>query len=45
MVKLKVIAFNLARVIGGSETDICIGDADGSRTNRATFGTQGFGQV
>jgi len=34
--------FNLARVIGGSETDICIGDADGSRT-RATFGTQGFG--
>ena len=34
--------FNLARVIGGSETDICIGDAAGSRT-RATFGTQGFG--
>ena len=34
--------FNLARVIGGSETDICIADADGSRT-RATFGTQGFG--
>ena len=34
--------FNLARVIGGSETDICIGDAAGNRT-RATFGTQGFG--
>jgi len=34
--------FNLSRVIGGSESDICIGDADGSRT-RATFGTQGFG--
>ena len=33
--------FNLARVIGGSETDICIADAAGNRT-RATLGTQGF---
>ena len=33
--------FNLARVIGGSETDISIADAAGNRT-RATLGTQGF---
>ena len=33
--------FNLARVIGGSETDICIADAASNRT-RATLGTQGF---
>ena len=34
--------FNLARVICGSESDICIADAACNRT-RATFGTQGFG--
>ena len=33
--------FNLARVISGSETDICIADAASNRT-RATLGTQGF---
>ena len=33
--------FNLARVIGGSETDICIHDSASNRT-RATLGTQGF---